>query len=68
MVLAGALFAVVFAALPQAESSNANEAMLNVEKVLIVEIFILSFSKVELSISLSAFAEAGLWQHEIYCP
>ena len=30
------LFVVVFAALPQAEKSNANEAMLNIEKVVIL--------------------------------
>ena len=39
------MFVVVFPALPQAEKSNANDAMLNVEKVLIFKILIFPTQK-----------------------
>jgi hypothetical protein len=38
------LFAVVFAVLLQADKSNANEAMLNIEEVLTFKIFVFPFS------------------------
>ena len=42
-VFAVELFAVVFAVLLQAEKSNAKEAMLNVDKVVVFKIFIFLF-------------------------
>lgn len=58
-----ALFAVelfvVFDELAQAEKSNANEAMLRIEEIVTFKIFVLSFLKADLSISVCASEEAG---------
>ena len=56
-VLAVEIFAVVFPALPQAEKSNANDAMLNMEKVAVFEILIFSLSEAGVSISRCDFEE-----------
>lgn len=64
-VFAVELFAVVFAALPQAEKSSAKEAMLNVEKVVIFMTFIFPFLKADLSISVRVLKEVGLSDMEI---
>ncbi len=53
------LFVVVFAVSPQADKSNAKEAMLTVDRILGFKIFI-SFLTTDLSIRVGAFKEAGL--------
>jgi hypothetical protein len=60
LVFAVELFTVVFVVLPQAEKSNAKEAMQNVEKILIFMTFIFPLLEADLSISVDASGEAGL--------